>query len=181
MRILIACEFSGRVRNAFLSLGHDAWSCDILKAVGPNHIQSDVRDLLDKNWDMMIAFPPCTHLAVSGSRWFKGKEKQQAEALLFIRELLNAPIPKICLENPVGVISTRIRKPDQLIEPWMFGHKEAKKTCLWLKGLAPLVPTHSVEYRHSGKHYESEHPQRGLKRSITYQGIANAMAQQWGV
>lgn len=147
MRILIACEFSGKVREAFRKKGHDVWSCDLLPSDdnSPYHIQGDVVPLLNQGWDMMIAHPPCTHLAVSGARWFKDKQKEQAEALEFIRTLLNAPIEKIALENPVSIISTRIRKPDQVIQPWMFGHDASKKTCLWLKNLPKLVPTKIIE------------------------------------
>ena len=142
MEILIACEFSGIVRDAFNAKGHNAWSCDLLPCEREgNHVQDDVLDILEDGWDLMIAHPPCTHLAVSGARWFKGKEKEQAEALEFVRALLDAPIPKIALENPVSVISTKIRKPDQIIQPWQFGHGEVKKTCLWLKNLPLLKPT----------------------------------------
>jgi site-specific DNA-cytosine methylase len=140
MKILIACEYSGRVRDAFRDRGHDAVSCDLLPTDAPGpHYQGDVSDILDDGWDMMIAFPPCTHLAVSGARWFKEKQadgRQQA-ALDFVRLLLDAPIDKIAIENPVSIISSHIRKPDQTIQPWQFGHGETKRTCLWLKNLAP--------------------------------------------
>ena len=139
MKILIACEYSGTVREAFSKLGHDAWSCDILETEIPgNHLQCDVREILDDGWDMMIAHPPCTHLAVSGARWFKDKKVEQAEALEFVRLLLNAPIERIALENPISIISSHIRKPDQIIQPWQFGHGETKATCLWLKNLPKL-------------------------------------------
>lgn len=182
MRILIACEFSGRVREAFRKLGHDAWSCDLLPADdnSPYHYQCDVLTILDKGWDMMIAHPPCTHLAVSGARWFKNKQKEQAEALEFVRQLLNAPIPKIALENPISIISSKIRKPDQIIQPWQFGHGETKATCLWLKNLPKLAPTRIVDGR-DGKVWKTPPSKDRWKlRSITYQGIADAMAEQWG-
>ena len=173
-RVLVACEFSGVVRDAFRARGHEAWSCDLLPADG-NHLQGDVSQHLD-GWDLMIAHPPCTHLAVSGARWFKNKEKEQEEALDFVRLLLDAPIPKIALENPVSVISTRIHRPDQIIQPWMFGHGETKTTCLWLKGLPKLVPVNIVEGRENRIHKMPPSKNRGKLRSITYQGIADAMA-----
>jgi hypothetical protein len=139
-----------------------------------------VRGLLDEGWDLMIAHPPCTHLAVSGSRWFKEKQAEQAEALEFVRTLLSAPIGRIALENPVSVISSKIRRPDQIIQPWMFGHGEVKATCLWLKGLPLLKPTNIVEGRRARVHLEPESPDRWKKRSRTFQGIASAMAEQWG-
>ncbi|KKK96062.1 hypothetical protein LCGC14_2666560 [marine sediment metagenome] len=181
MRVLIACEFSGVVRQAFRKRGHDAWSCDLLptEISGP-HIESDVLPVLDDGWDLMIAFPPCTHLASSGARWFAKKHRQQREALSFIFSLMNAPIPHIAIENPIGVISTQIRKPDQIIQPWQFGHGEVKATCLWLKGLPLLEPTNIVEGRRPRVHYEPPGPDRWKRRSITYQGIADAMAEQWG-
>jgi hypothetical protein len=143
MRVLVACEFSGVVRDAFQERGHFAVSCDVLDTEqGGPHYRGDVRELLNEGiWDLMIAFPPCTYLAVSGARWFRGREQQQEEALGFVRELLEAPIPRIAVENPIGVISSRIRKPDQIIQPWQFGHGEVKATCLWLKGLPKLKPT----------------------------------------
>jgi len=181
MRILVACEYSGRVRDAFRALDHDAMSCDFLptEVEGPHH-QGDVTELLHMGWDLMIAHPPCTHLAVSGSRWFKDKVREQTEALIFVQTLLDAPIPRIALENPISVISTRIRKPDQIIQPWQFGHGETKATCLWLKGLPKLVSTNVVEGREARVHRMSPGPDRWKERSRTYQGIANAMAQQWG-
>lgn len=181
MRILVACEFSGRVREAFRKLGFDAWSCDLLPAddSSPYHIQGDVLKHLDKSWDLMIAHPPCTHLAVSGARWFKDKQQEQAEALEFVQKLLEAPIPRIALENPVSIISTKIRKPDQIIQPWQFGHGETKATCLWLKNLPKLEPTNIVSGRKGGVWKMPPSKDRWKKRSITYQGIANAMAQQW--
>lgn len=182
MRVLIACEYSGRVRDAFLALGHDAMSCDLLPtdAEGPHHM-GDVTELLHMGWDLMIAHPPCTHLAVSGSRWFKDKVIEQAEALEFVRMLMDAPIPKIAIENPVSVISSRIRKPDQIIQPWQFGHGETKATCLWLKGLPKLTPTNLVEGREARVHRMPPGPNRWKERSRTYSGVAEAMAAQWGL
>lgn len=149
MRVLVACEFSGAVRNAFRQMGHDAWSCDLLPSEdeSPHHIIGDVLAHLDEGWDLMIAHPPCTHLAVSGARWFKDKRTEQAEALRFVRALLDAPIEKIALENPISIISSHVRKPDQIIQPWMFGHGETKATCLWLKNLPKLSPTNVVSGR----------------------------------
>lgn len=181
-RVLVACEFSGTVREAFRALGHDAWSCDLLPTEVPGpHIQGDVLAVLGDAWDLMIAHPPCTHLAVSGARWFKDKQVEQAEALAFVQALLDAPIPRIALENPVSVISSRIRKPDQIIQPWQFGHGETKATCLWLKNLPLLTPTEIVDGRHPAVHRMAPSPDRWKKRSITYPGIAAAMAAQWGV
>lgn len=187
MRVLIACEFSGIVREAFRKRGHDAWSCDYLPTEIPgNHIQGDVLSIIDQSWDLMIAHPPCIHLAVSGARWFKEKMKEQEEALDFVRQLLNSPIPRIALENPVSVISTRIRKPDQIIQPWQFGHDESKKTCLWLKNLPLLKPTNIIlKDRYSNQTPSKQNklgpsPNRWKERSRTYTGIAEAMAEQWG-
>lgn len=182
MKILVACEYSGRVREAFRKLGHDAWSCDLLPADdnSPYHIQGDVLDHLNEGWDLMIAHPPCTHLAVSGARWFKDKVKEQAEALEFVRRLLNAPINKIALENPISIISSRIRKPDQIIQPWQFGHGETKATCLWLKNLPFLQYTNVVAGRLAVVWKLPPSKDRWKIRSTTYQGIANAMANQWG-
>lgn len=180
-RLLVACEYSGRVRDAFAAKGWDAWSCDLLPtdALG-NHYQCPVEDLLDQHWDLMICHPPCTHLAVSGARWFKDKQQEQAEALAFVRLLLGAPIERIALENPVSIISSKIRKPDQIIQPWQFGHGETKATCLWLKNLPLLVPTDVVDGRESKVHRMSPGPNRWKERSRTYTGIAKAMADQWG-
>lgn len=181
-RILVACEFSGVVRDAFAKRGWDAWSCDLLPSEAPgNHIQGDVREVLSQNWDMMICHPPCTHLAVSGARWFKDKVIEQAEALEFVRLLLEAPIDRIALENPVSIISTRIRKPDQVIQPWQFGHGETKATCLWLKNLPKLVPTQVVDGRKARVHRMPPGPDRWRERSRTFAGIADAMADQWSV
>lgn len=181
MKVLVACEFSGTVRDAFKARGHDAWSCDLLPTeVAGNHYEGDIRDILyGDDWDLMVAHPPCTHLAVSGARWFKDKQVEQAEALDFVRMLLDAPVPRIALENPKSIISTKVRKPDQIIQPWQFGHGETKTTCLWLKGLPPLVPTNIVEGREQRIYLMSPGPNRWKERSRTYQGIADAMAEQW--
>lgn len=181
MRVLVACEYSGTVRDAFAARGHDAWSCDLLptERLG-NHIHGDVLQHLHRNWDLMIAHPPCTHLAVSGARWFKDKQIEQAEALDFVRRLLDAPIPRIALENPISIISSRIRKPDQIIQPWQFGHGETKATCLWLNNLPKLLPTNIVEGREARIHKMPPGPDRWKERSRTFEGIAQAMAQQWG-
>lgn len=180
MKILVACEFSGAVRDAFAARGHDALSCDLLPSESPGrHYQGDVKDILHDGWDLMVAHPPCTHLAVSGARWFKDKQVEQAEALDFVRLLLDAPIPRIALENPVSIISSRIRKPDQIIQPWQFGHGETKATCLWLKNLPCLTPTDIVDGRTPRVHHMSPGPDRWKERSKTYQGIAQAMAEQW--
>jgi len=183
MRVLIACEFSGIVRDAFMRAGHDAVSCDLLpsESIGPHH-RGDVREILTGShpWDLMIAHPPCTHLAVSGARWFAGKRKEQEEALSFVRFLLGAPVHMIALENPVSIISTRIRKPNQYIQPWQFGHGETKKTGLWLKNLPLLKPTNVVEGREARVHRASPGKDRWKERSRTLPGIAAAMAEQWG-
>ena len=180
MNILVACEYSGIVRSAFVALGHNAWSCDLLPTEIPGqHYQGDVRDLLKEQWDLMIAHPPCTHLAVSGARYFYRKQAEQAEALEFVRLLMGAPIEHIAIENPISVISSRIRKPDQIIQPWQFGHGETKATCLWLKNLPKLQPSNIVEGREQRVHKMPPSPERWKERSRTYQGIANAMAAQW--
>jgi hypothetical protein len=192
MRVLIACEYSGTVRDAFIAQGHDAMSCDLLPSDRPGpHFQGDIVDILRDDWGLMIAHPPCTHLAVSGAKHFAAKQAdgRQAAALAFVRMLMGAPIPRVCVENPVSIISTRIRKPDQIIQPWQFGHEATKTTCLWLKGLPPLVPTNIVGKgaRHVTKSGKSL-PQwynlppsadRWKIRSATFQGIADAMAAQW--
>ena len=191
MRVLVACEFSGVVRDAFIERGHDAVSCDLLPTEQPGpHIQGDVLEILDEGWDLMIAHPPCTHLAVSGARWFKDKVEEQKEALDFVRVLLDAPIPMIALENPVSVISTQIRKPDQIVQPYWFGDEATKTTCLWLKNLPPLEPTDMVGKgeRHITKSGRSlpkwynlpPSPDRAKIRSATFAGFAKAMAGQWG-
>lgn len=181
LRVLVACEYSGVVRDAFLSRGHDAMSCDLLPTEVPGpHYCGDVRDVLGDGWDLLIAHPPCTHLAVSGARWFASKQAEQAEALEFVRLLLAAPIPHIALENPVSVISSRIARPSQTIQPWQFGHGECKRTCLWLVNLDPLVPTCIVEGREQRIHRMPPGPDRWRERSRTFPGIAAAMADQWG-
>jgi site-specific DNA-cytosine methylase len=180
MRVLVACEFSGVVRDAFRARGHEALSCDLLPTETPGpHYQGDVRDILADGWDLMVAHPPCTHLAVSGARWFTEKAREQEEALEFVRVLLSAPIPRICLENPVSIISSRIREPDQIIQPWEFGHGETKATCLWLKNLPPLRPTKIVEGREQRIHLMPPGPDRWRERSRTFSGVAEAMAEQW--
>jgi site-specific DNA-cytosine methylase len=195
MRVLIACEFSATVRDAFRARGHDAWSCDLLPCEGDPawHIQGDALAAAHgQQWDLMIAHPPCTHLAVSGARWFKDKREEQAQALAFVRDLLAAPIPRIALENPVSIISSRIRKPDWIVQPHQFGHDASKATCLWLKRLPPLRPTAHVAPRivngrprwanqtDSGQNKLAPSADRWALRSKTYQGIADAMADQWG-
>lgn len=197
MRVLVACEYSGVVRDAFLRAGHDAMSCDLLptEAPGPHH-QGSVLDVLGNGWDLMVAHPPCTYLSVSGMHWTaRGLRdpKLTEDALDFVRQLMDAPIPKIAIENPVSVISSRIRKPDQIIQPWMFGHDASKQTCLWLKGLPTLQPTKMVPPRivngkkrwgnqtDSGQNKLPPSKDRWKIRSATYEGIAGAMADQWGM
>jgi site-specific DNA-cytosine methylase len=185
MRVLVACEFSGVVRDAFRARGHDAWSCDLLPTEADPRWHS-VGDALEAiahpwlSWDLLIAHPPCTHLALSGARWWPMKRAEQAEALAFVRALLEAPVPRIALENPVGFISTAIRPPDQYIQPWQHGHGETKKTGLWLKGLPPLKPSNVVAGRTPRVHYAAPGPERWKERSRTLPGIAAAMAEQWG-
>ena len=190
-RVLVGCECSGVVREAFRALGHDAWSCDLQPADdnSPYHIQADLLTVINDGWNLAVFHPPCTHLAVSGAAWFKDKVELQADALDFVRALMNAPIPMIAVENPVSVISTYIRKPDQIIQPYEFGHMERKTTCLWLKNLPKLV--HQTEWKYlvdalpknlqNPLHYLPPSADRGQLRSKTYQGIATAMATQWGV
>jgi hypothetical protein len=183
LRVLVACEFSGVVRSAFRALGHEAWSCDLLPAEDGSefHYQGDVREYLRyTHWDLMVAHPPCTHLAVSGARWFKDKQAEQAMALDFVRELMDAPIPRIALENPVSVISSRIRKPDQVVQPFHFGDPFRKTTCLWLKNLPKLVATNDLGTGEQKCWREPPSPDRWKKRSRTYAGFALAMAEQWG-
>lgn len=181
MRVLVACEYSGTVRDAFIQKGHDAMSCDLLDTdvPGPHYI-GDVFNVLNDDWDMMIAHPPCTHLAVSGARWFKDKKEEQLKALDFVQTLMNSSIKKIAIENPVSIISSKIRKPDQTIQPWQFGHGETKRTCLWLKNIPLLVPTNIVEGREPRIHHMPPSENRWKERSKTYKGIADAMAEQWG-
>ena len=191
MRVLVACEYSGTVRDAFAKLGHDAWSCDILPTdVEGQHYQCDIMEVMDKGWDLMVAHPPCTDLAVSGAAWFKEKiaDGRQQRALDFVSTLMNADIERIAIENPISVISSKIRKPTQIVQPWMFGHMETKATCLWLQGLPKLIPTNNVKEetmalpknQRMRMHYLPPSPDRWKLRSTTYQGIADAMAQQWG-
>jgi len=213
MKVLIACEESGTVREAFKRLGHDAWSCDLLPSEIPGqHIQDDVLKHLDEGWDLMIAHPPCTHLAVSGARWFKEKIKEQNSAVWFFNYLVTSPIKKWCVENPIGIMSSHYRKPDQIIQPWQFGHPESKSTCLWLRNLPKLKLTKIADFKKyrckcgnvfevdlgkygccdypakplwdnmtkSGQNKLAPSEYRAKDRARTYQGIANAMAQQWG-
>jgi hypothetical protein len=184
MNVLVACEYSGTVREAFASRGHFAMSCDLLPSERPgNHWEGDVTELLEWGWDLMIAHPPCTYLAVSGMHWTtRGLRdpKLTEDAMGFVQLLMVAPIPRIAVENPVSVISSRIRKPDQIIQPWQFGHGEVKTTCLWLKGLPKLTPTNIVEGREARAHRMAPSPDRWKERSRTFQGIADAMADQWG-
>lgn len=190
MNILIACEYSGTVRDAFIRKGHNAVSCDLLPSEsGGQHITGDVLDLLDGGWDMMIAFPPCTHLAVSGARWFPEKraDGRQQGGIDFFMDMINAPIERIAVENPVGIMSTHYRKPEQIVQPWMFGHMEKKSTCLWLKNLPKLEPTDDVheammelpKNKRERLHYLPPSKDRWKIRSKTFQGIADAMADQW--
>jgi len=183
VKVLVACEFSGIVREAFRKQGHDAWSCDLYPTEidGP-HIRDDVLRHLDENWDLMIAHPPCTHLAASGRAWFKDKPYRQKLALEFVEQLLNAPIPKIALENPISVISTKIRKPDQIIQPWQFGHIDRKAIRLSLQQLPKLTPTYiePIENRKEVSHHQSASYVRWKRRSRFFSGIADAMAYQWG-
>ena len=183
MRVLVACEFSGIVRDAFAAQGHDAWSVDLLPSERPGqHYQCDALKvaMADSAWDLMIAHPPCTRLAVSGARHFAKYPEEQAAALQFVKDLMRAPIYRIAIENPISVISSRIRKPDQIIQPWQFGHGETKATCLWLKNLPKLVPTNIVEGREARVHKMPPGPNRWKDRSRTFEGIAAAMASQWG-
>lgn len=180
MRVLVACEFSGVVREAFVEQGYDAVSCDVLPSERPGkHIQDDIRNVNLTGYDLLIAHPPCTYLACSGARWFHLRQQEQQEALDFVQWLMNAPVARIAIENPIGVISTCIRKPDQIIQPWMFGHGETKATCLWLKNLPKLQPTNIVSGRKPACHYVPPGKERWKVRSRTYTGIAKAMASQW--
>lgn len=184
MHVLVACEYSGIVRNAFRAFGHRAYSCDLLPSGdnSPFHIQKDVRSILDDDWDLIIAHPPCDHLAVSGARWFPEKraDGRQAEGIRFFMQMIQAPCPHVCVENPIGIMSTLYRKPAQIIQPWQFGHPETKATCLWLKGLPKLTPTNIVEGREARVHKMAPGPNRWKERSRTYEGVALAMASQWG-
>jgi len=183
VKVIVGCEFSGIVRHAFRKAGHEAYSCDLLECEdgSPFHIAGDVLEVLGQcDWDMGIFFPPCTHLASSGARWFKYKKREQQEAVEFVKALADNSISKTAVENPVGVLSTKWRKPDQIIQPWMFGHGETKATCLWLKNLPLLVPTEIVTGREGRVWKEPPGPDRWKRRSRTYQGIADAMVEQWG-
>jgi site-specific DNA-cytosine methylase len=183
MRVLIGCEFSGIVREAFRQRGHDAWSCDLLDTEIPGpHYKGDIRNVLSKQWDIAIFHPPCTDLAVSGARYFKEKraDGRQQAAIEFFLLLAQSEIPKTATENPVSIMSTMYRKPDQIIQPWMFGHGEVKATCLWLKGLPALTPTNIVSGREARIHLMPPSADRWKNRSRTFPGIADAMAQQWG-
>lgn len=193
MRVLVACEFSGTVREAFRARGHEAWSCDLLPTEMPGpHIQGDVRDILGDGWDLMIAHPPCTYLASSGLHWNRRRPERQAltdAAVAFVQTLLGAPIARIAVENPIGALSSRVRRPNQIIHPWQFGHDASKATCLWLQGLPLLVPTEVLpggrtarrgNQTPSGQNKLGPSPDRWKQRSLTYPGIAAAMADQWG-
>lgn len=195
MRVLVACEFSGTVRDAFIARGHDAWSCDLLPTDNPGpHWQGDVFEILYRtSWDLLIAHPPCTYLTVSANKWMKpeyadrfpDRPRQRQEAFEFFMALYNAPVEKVAVENPIGVVSSMFRKPDQVIQPYQFGHPERKATCLWLRNLPKLVPTNVVplpEKRSEAHkmHYLPPSPDRWKLRSVTYKGIAQAMAEQWG-
>lgn len=207
MNVLVACEYSARVRDAFRALGHEAWSCDLLPTDGDDryHVQGDALKLLGHGWDLLIAHPPCTYLTVAGMHWNKNPnhwrgqtlpgdtmtrgERESRAGLEFVKAFMDAPVKRICVENPVSIISSHIRKPEQIIQPWMFGHRESKKTCLWLKGLPTLKPT-KIETLAPGEVWDNQTPSGQNKlgpsddrwkiRSTTYQGIANAMAAQWG-
>jgi len=179
-RVLIGCEFSGIVREAFAAKGCDAWSCDLLPTEIPGqHFQGDIFSLISRGWDLAIFHPPCTHLAVSGARWFKEKSVEQRHAIDFFLNLAHADIPRLAIENPISIMSTRYRKPDQIIQPWQHGHGETKSTCLWLKNLPQLVPSNIVSGRDGRVWKEPPGPDRWKKRSRTFTGIAAAMAEQW--
>jgi len=193
LHVLIACEYSGRVRDAFTRQGHIAVSCDLLPTESPGaHYRGDVRELLRMHWDILIGFPPCTYVCGSGLHWnarTPGRAEKSKEAIEFFRLLWSANVEKIALENPVGILSTAIRKPDQVVQPWQFGHPESKATCLWLKSLRPLVPTkvlplpecgHWENQTRSGQNKLGPGKDRAKLRSLTYSGIAEAMAAQWG-
>ena len=184
LKVLVACEYSATVRDAFRALGHDAWSCDLLPTDGDPkwHLMGDVLEVIEDGWDLMIAHPPCTDLSVSGARHFAAKiaDGRQQRALDFVQLLMDAPIERIAIENPISVISSKIRKPDQIIQPWQFGHGETKATCLWLKNLPKLEATDIVDGREQRMHRLPPSPDRWKIRSTTYKGIAKAMADQWG-
>lgn len=183
VRVLIACEFSGVVRDAFAARGHDAWSADLLASERPagQHYVGDVREVIEREkWDLLIGHPPCTALAVSGARWFKSRRDEQAHALGFALQLMAADVPRIAIENPVSILSSHIRRPDCIVHPWQHGHGEVKATCFWLKGLPPLQPSQIVDGRVPRVHLEAPGPDRWKNRSRTLPGIAAAMADQWG-
>jgi hypothetical protein len=186
LKVIVACEYSGRVRDAFTARGHEAWSCDLLPTESPGlHIQGDIWDVLKGiyegrlKYDLVIAHPPCTRLAVSGALHFHKYEAEQEAALKLVEYMLGLPVAHLAIENPISIISSRLRKPSQIIQPWQFGHGETKATCLWLKGLPNLLPTNIVDGRESKVHNMSPGPNRGKLRSLTYAGIATAMAAQW--
>lgn len=186
MRVLVACEHSGVVRRAFAALGHDAWSCDVLPAEdeSPNHIKDDVRKHLEEGWDLMVAHPPCTHIACSGGAWFAEKraDGRQQEGIDFFMEMWNAPIEKVAVENPISIMSTVFQPPSQIINPWMFGHPECKATCLWIRKMPLLRPTAVVPEKDRIRGWSDNMPEtkdRWKKRSRTFEGIAAAMAAQW--
>lgn len=182
MKVLVACEFSGVVREAFRAKGHNAWSADLLDAEDNSkfHLKMDIAEMRSKDWDMLIAFPPCTHLCSSGARWFKDKKVEQKDAIDFFMMIACADIPKIAIENPIGIMSTKWRKPDQIIQPWQFGHGETKATCLWLKNLPLLKSTKIVSGREQRIWKLPPSKDRWKERSRTFIGIAKAMASQWG-
>ena len=204
MRVLVACEYSGRVRDAFIRGGHDAMSCDLAPTDVPGpHYEGDVMDIITDNWDLLIAFPPCTYLTLTGNKWFKPefadrfpeRHQQRKDAIDFFMQIANMPISRIAIENPIGIMSSHYRKPDQIIQPWQFGFPTTKATCLWLKGLPLLKPTNIVEKgevvisksgnRMSKWYYETsklplKNGARAKARSVTFKGVADAMADQWG-
>lgn len=183
MKVLVACEFSGRVRDAFTALGHDAISCDLLDTESPGkHFKGDVLEILNQHWDLVIAFPPCTDLCVSGARWFEKKRQDgsQQRSIEFFMQFVHCNAKRVAIENPIGIMSTKYRKPDQIIQPFEHGHGETKATCLWLKNLPPIVPTNIVDGREQRVWKMGPGPERAKMRSLTYQGVANAMAAQWG-
>ncbi|UCF13106.1 MAG: hypothetical protein JSW06_02320 [Thermoplasmatales archaeon] len=183
MKVLVACEFSGRVRDAFIKQWHDAISCDLLptESEGP-HYQGYLEDFIGggKEWNLIVAFPPCTYLCSSGARWWKDRKKEQEQAIAFVMMIANRNCQKIAIENPIGILSTQWRKPDQIIQPWQFGYGETKATCLWLKNLSKLKSTNIVAGREARVHKMAPGKNRSKLRSITYQGVADAMAEQWG-
>lgn len=181
MRVLVGCEFSGIVRDAFRAAGHDAWSCDVLPTERPGpHLEADVRAVMGQGWDLLIAFPPCTYLCRSGARWWPGREDLQAHAIGFVLQLYGSTVPRVAIENPIGRLSGVWRKPDQIIQPWQFGVPERKATCLWLKGLPALQPTEIVAGRVPRVHFAAPGPERWRERSRTLPELAAAMAAQWG-